>query len=483
MAENNLLLILKSLDKKEMKEFRLFVYSPFFNSNQNVSRLFDEITGSRNNFSVGKIDNREIHKKIYGKKPCKEENIKTLIHLLTKLAEKYLAYKEFTGNPGDEKNKLLKAYDIRNIDKLFKKLEISEREKLAEINSINLNILYRKKWFEKAVIDYYSSRGIEKELHQAEIRLSEITIAVYFIEMFRQYNMFWRLDYVDYEIDKELVIPVLNITDIEKIDEILKNNNYKYYPLFEAYYCLYRSIDENEQTAALYMERFMAILEDKDSVIEKSEQFVLSTILVNFIHYLYRKDFIKYERKLFEAFKLLLKLYKYSGEKYLRLTIYTNLLRFGVQLKEFSWSREFIKKYSPMLEEIHRENMVNYGMCFVSFAEGNFEVALKYESKIDYKTMQMRYYMRDVRLCSLYELGEHESALNLVDSYRHFIKNEKYFKGELKIQYKSFIEFTNELIRFKNGSKRVNPEELLNRINSTNTIRKKWLIEKTKELI
>jgi hypothetical protein len=423
-----------------------------------------------------------LHKHIYSSKPYKEENIKTLIHLSTNLAEKYLSYTEFVNSPGEEKIKLMKAFDSRNLEKLYKKLEGTYGEELNGITFLNQNILYRKMWYEKARTDFYSSRAAEKELYQAEIKYSEIAIAVFFIEMFQHYNMFWRLDYIDYEIENEFVMPVMHNINIEKIDKIFTEGSYKYYPLFEAYYCLYRSIDADEEKSGRFLERFREILKDKNSPIEKTEQFVLSTIMVNFIHYLYRKNSSGYERKLFEAFKILLGLYQYSGEKFLRLTIYTNMLRFGIQLKEFRWSEDFIQRYSPLLEEKQRENMYYYGRCFLAFALKDYEKVLEYESKIDYSTMQMKYYMRDLRLCSLYELGKFDSALSLIDSYRHFIKKEKNFKGEMKKGYKEFVEHANILIRIKYGGTRITPLMLKERINNSSAVRKSWLLEKTDEL-
>ncbi|MEO8512614.1 MAG: hypothetical protein ABI543_03570, partial [Ignavibacteria bacterium] len=206
MADNNLILIIKTLSKKELKEFSLFVRSPFYNTNGNVIKLSELLLNKGKYPEDLKIDNRKLHKVIYKNKPYKEENMKTLIHLLTRLAEKYLSYTEFINSPGEEKIKLMKAYNTRSIEKLYKKLEINFGEELSRMKTLDLNILYRKMSYEKAKIDYYSTRAIEKELHQAEIKLSEITIAIFFVEMFRQFNMFWRLDYIDYEIEREYVI-------------------------------------------------------------------------------------------------------------------------------------------------------------------------------------------------------------------------------------------------------------------------------------
>ena len=483
MAESNLILILKTYTRRELKDFRAFVSSPFFNTNKNVVNLIENLSKGNTGITDGKIDMITLHKKIYPGKIYKEENMKTLIHLLTRLAEKYLAYTEYINSPGNEKIRLLKAFDKRNLQKQYKKLENSYSEELSLINKLNIDILYRKMWFEKTKSDFYSSRAIEKELHHSEIEMSEITIALFFVEMFQHYNMFWRLDYIDYEIETEFVRPVMKNINIEKIDKLLREGSFKYYPLFEAYYCLYRSIDEDEEVSDRFLERFGEILNNNDSLIEKSEQFVLSTILVNFVHYLYRKNFSKYERKLFESFKMLLKLYKYSGEKYLRLTIFTNILRFGIQVKEFEWIKDFIQRYSPMLEENQRENMYNYGRCFLAFALKDYEMALEHESKIDYSTMQMKYYMRDVRLCSLYELGQFESALNLIDSYRHFIKNEKNFKRKMKIGYKDFVENVNLLIKLNYGNSRITARDLKERIENSDTMRKVWLAAKADELI
>lgn len=480
MTENNIITILKSLNKGEIKDFRIFIGSSFFNTNKNLVCLFEILCNELQ--IVQKLDTRQIHKTIYGSKPHSEENVKTLIHQLTRLLEKFLAYNEYTKAPGEEKVMLMRAYDNKKLDKLYNRLQLSYGNELEEIKGFNLTILYRKMWYEKSLIDFYVNRDNEKLLHQAEVRLSEITIAIFFIEMFRQYNMFWRLDYIDFETDNNYVTPVLDNIDIEAVNKLFSETMYKYYMLFEPYYCLHRSIDDDSEVSDKFIERFMELIGDENSQIEKSEQFVLSTILVNFLYLLFTKDFARYERRVFEAFRLLLSLYSYSGEKYLRTSIFKNILRFGVQLKEYEWIQSFINEYTPMLEENERNNMYNYAWCFLSFAIKDYEGALKYESKIDYGTTQMKYYMRDVRLCALYELGDYEGALNLIDAYKHFIKNEKSFKGSMKTGYIQFIQMINELVKFKLGKSRITTEKLKEKINISVTMRKRWLLAKAEQL-
>ena len=72
-----------------------------------------------------------------------------------------------------------------------------------------------------------------------------------------------------------------------------------------------------------------------------------------------------------------------------------------------------------------------------------------------------------------------EEAHSLVDSFRHFVSENKSVSPEKRDSHSNFIKFYYELLKAKDNADGIQIEELRSTLNKTNTIRdKEWLLEK-----
>jgi hypothetical protein len=272
---------------------------------------------------------------------------------------------------------------------------------------------------------------------------------------------------------------MLESMDLGNLFKIFDSHNFRYNKLLKPYYEIYRILKDD--SGIINFETLKESISSNDSI-SGNEKFILSTILVNTVYYKNLKSSGTFSRELFEAFKLMLHLYHYSGEKYLRFTVFSNILRMGLQLGEYEWTEKFINAHYTLLEPSIKENMYYYSNAYLSFAKSEFDKCLEYESRMNYDTFQQRYYLRDLRLCSLYELGKYETALSLIDSYKHFIKKDKNYTAKMKQGYILFLNFINDLIRMKLGISRKNISELREKLSISKLMRKDWLLKKFEEI-
>lgn len=468
IEQNSLVQILKTFTKKEINEFGLFIHSPFFNKNKNVIELFKLIRTYYPGFGE-KIDWNKIYLQIFLKK-YNEGNMKTIIFLLTRLAEKFMAYKEYNSNPYEEKKKLLAAFDKRKLDKMFFKNEKKILEELNAVNGNELNLMNEKLSVEKLRSLFYTIRNDEINMYKADLKTGKLMIASFFIEMFRMIILFERIKHLGFELEFDYSTELMKNIDMENFFNSLRSNSFQSLALLEMYYFLYKALNENE-TDKYYLLFKKGFNDNKDSI-AKNEQYILSTLMVNYLYYRHLKDMVKYDRELFEAFKILLSLYDYSGEKYLRSVVYTNVLRMAVGFREFEWTENYIKEFSAKLKPEQKENMFYYSNAYLAFAKKEFEKTLEYSSKINFETFQMKYYLRDLQLSALYELKDYESALSLIDAYRHFIKNDKNYSPRLKKGYIDFIRFVNILIKLRLGEGKLEIQQVKQKISDSNPMRK-----------
>ncbi|MEO8514731.1 MAG: hypothetical protein ABI543_14320 [Ignavibacteria bacterium] len=478
MKNSSLISIINSLSRNELKSLRNFLNSPYFNQNENVIKLFEYLI-LIDKKDIESITNKCLHEYVFKKQKFLNENIKTIIYLLTRLCENFIVINSFEKEETEFNKRLLSELNKKGLDKQFEKCLKKTTKGMPGETRIELNSIYRQAEFEREVIEYHTKRNNESEMFLHEQKLSAHLIAAFLVDMFKQYNIFWRTGYLDNVKVQEFTSAMLRSVDLNGLFRIFEENDYVYKNLLRPYYDIYRLLNDDENKSD--------VLSLKESIINNpdisdNEKFILSTILVNTLYYKNLKSGNRFSRELFEAFKLLLILYKYSGELHLRYTIFSNVLRLGLQLGEFEWTENFIKNSYVLLEPSVKENMFYYSSAFFSFAKNDFDKCLEYESKINFDTFQQRYYLRDLRLCSLYELGKFETALNLIDSYKHFIKKDTSYTPKMKQGYMLFLGFINDLIRLKLGISRKNLIDVNEKLKSSLPMRKDWLLKKFDEL-
>jgi hypothetical protein len=400
MENSTLIQILNTFTREEIKEFNLYVESPFFNRNKNVIRLFALLKKEFPKFKNERIMKENLFKQIFPGEKYNEENMKTIIYLLTRLAEKYMAYQKFREEPFGERYKLLASLDKRKLDKHFRKYEKITEEELNEIKGIDLELINDKISFGKIKSTFYSERNYDELIYKTELKTGEQIISAFFIEIFRQINLFDRIEYLNFGLGVNFAAELMNNVNFSGFIKSLQKQSFENLPALEIYYNMYNFLKETGGSDNYI--KFKNSFQDNAEFLGKSEQYILSTLMVNALHYKHMENSIQYGRELFEAYKILLGLYEYSGDQYLRSVIYTNVLRLAVQFKEYEWTENYIKEYSSKLPPEHTVNMMYYSMAYLSFAKKEFQKTLEYASKINFSTFQMKYYLRNLQLSSLY---------------------------------------------------------------------------------
>ncbi len=480
MTNSSLLLILRSFSPEEMKEFELFVSSPFFNKNKNVITLFSLLKKHYPALSSKNISKEKLSAEIFTGDVYSDENMKTLIYLLTRLAEKFMAYTRYRADPMNERKFLLESLDHRNLDGIFIKHERKTGSLTSSNEKIELGLLKNKIIYNTILRDYYIKRGNEKKYLEHETKISECAITAFFMELFRLNTSFERIRFIEIDAGHDFNTDTINNINFENLLNSFSEHSFKNLPVIKLYYLVYKVISEHNDDS--FHKKFIESFGEHSQMLTKTESYMLATLFVNGVHYKWERDNFRYSKDYLEAYKMLLSLYDYSGDVYLRPGVFRNALRIGLNLKEFSWIESFLKEYTPKLDPAYSENMTHYANAYLSFAKNEFGKSLEHSSKVNLNTFQMKYHMRNLQLSALYELEEYESALNLIDSYKHFIREEKNFSKELKKRYMKYIAFTNELISARLSGKKPDIDAFKQEIIDSKTMRIEWLLNKAEEL-
>lgn len=128
-------------------------------------------------------------------------------------------------------------------------------------------------------------------------------------------------------------------------------------------------------------------------------------------------------------------------------------------------------------------NIENYSNSLLNFEKGLYQKALNYLNKVKFDQFVFKLDMKNLQLKINFELEYYESALSVVDTYKHFLKNNQLISESRKIMHNAFLSYTQMIIQSKTGSKKINLSYLSDKIkNSKNVFDKVWLLEKIREL-
>lgn len=133
MYKFTLINTLKSFNLKEIREFGDFVRSPFFNKNQAAVKLFDYLRKYYPDFNSGKLRKEIAYKEMFGKSDYSESFMKTIIHILSNLADEFLFHLNYRKKPILEKLMICEELNSRKLERRLLKLI---RETEAEIEEI-----------------------------------------------------------------------------------------------------------------------------------------------------------------------------------------------------------------------------------------------------------------------------------------------------------------------------------------------------------
>ncbi|MCB0662510.1 MAG: hypothetical protein KDC24_07210, partial [Saprospiraceae bacterium] len=120
MAANKVVLVLQTMDKKDLKMMEKFVRSPIYNQHQDVINLFDYLKNALHEGN-GSLSNEAIFAHLFPGVPFEIQKLHYVNSYLLKTIEAYFAWKEWQDDEMEESLYLLRAYRNRKIYDQFER--------------------------------------------------------------------------------------------------------------------------------------------------------------------------------------------------------------------------------------------------------------------------------------------------------------------------------------------------------------------------
>lgn len=475
MLKNSLIDILKVLKKKEIKDLNDFVISPFHNKNKNVVRLFNILKKYYPEFDSVKLNKETIYAKIFPGIKYNDNTMRSLIFGLSNIVMEYLAVNSLRKNEFDAKRYAALEFLERGADSLFLK-SIEKAKDLLKVTPVNKHLTYLDDFLLLNLMYAYSG---ERHILQG---IEEITGYSNILINFFLYHL---LDINSFIINKKNIVSFnYNARLLDEILNYIETNDFEGEPLILLkYYILKLSID-NSDTGCYY--KIKNILKTDFASINHNDKYNAYILLQNVSVNNWQEGKEEFKNELAEIYDMMLSKGIYAGgsDEFMSHLLYKNIAAFMLNLNKLKWVENFINEYKDRLEPKNKESAYRFSRARLAFAGKRYSDCLELLSKVTYEDISYKMEVKVLAIKTHYELGNYETILSSLDSFRHFLGN-KLMTGHFAEMCNNFIKSVNHLIRLKESKPDLNSfNEYLFQLNSRKAIvSRDWLLSKANEIM
>ena len=478
-----LIQILKTFSKAEILEFDKFIRSPFFNNRSELPFFFKILKKFYPGFDNDKLTKVNIFHLLYPGKTYRDNVMRRVISNLKLLAEKYLSYKEYADKNTEVGLNLLISYNKRGLNTLFQKEIDFLKEKIDTSGGIDSEYFLNKLNLVKIEYDFNAFSGnrddIIKNVSERGNYLIYFFLSEYFYELnervtyAQNYNTVFKNDLLSVFKDS------FNTYDLFDKIKTNKDTNTK---LLLAYYYSHESfINYNSELSQDHFRNFLA--EHSDNFSKWSQAYFFHMLISTYVSA--KKEEIKnYNNKLFDAYKELINkdLIVDIETGYIQEEKILNIFITATNLGEYDWIEVFIEENINKLHPDLRLNWYNFYKAAIAYHKNNLKSALNYVLKVNFDKAILNIKVKVLQTQIYYDLEYFEQLFSFIDSFRHYLDNNKSVSDNIKYNTKLYLNnlfilsnnfYNHDFDSLNTAKKYIESSKIYNKI---------WLLKKINEL-
>lgn len=478
MKNSQIIKILRTFSRAEIKSFEKFVNSPYYNTSSATAGLFDALRSFYPEFSGEHLTRQRLFKDVYGNRNYSNVLFNKLSSNLIKLSLEFIT---LTNNTLP-KYALLRGLRKKGLGSLFRS-NFSRAEK--ELEHLNVNegdavyqmlINMENANYNLDIDNYY---GFEI----SGMRHMELNTLYFFERVAANYLQKTNIA-TSGEIQMSKIITKLNDNiDYEGLYRQISGSNLYYKKRllhFLSMVLLHKNRDEKfyrEIKASL----FDTPLWDVDII---NLGFIY---LLDYITYKIKTGDDSYLHERHEVYKKIEQDSFASGSVKIIFTFFRNFVLSGINAGDFKWAKYVLNKYIDEIEGKGNTGLKYYFEALIEFHEGNFQSALNSINKLDPKKMAVDKFglffdIRFLKFKIYFELNYIEESLTLIDSFEHFLKKDTKINKSVKPSYAGFLKYYKKLVQCRIKEDYSSTVLLAEKLQKDKANEKKWLLKKLNEM-
>ncbi len=474
-------MLLKSLSDREAVRLSEFLNSPYNNKNKRIISLFNVLRSNSPSFDITGLSIEKIYVKVFSDiKTAKYDDVamRSVISDLTMAVLQFLSIERFISEPFSIHENILKELSGRRLNALFSKQLKRVRNEIKADVFRGEDDFYRHFILEDIEFSYEQFNDMLSISKSDHVGTSAVYLYLFCIVRAAKSLNF-------YSLQNQHNIAATHDPFVEIIagrkDNAAILSSFKAMPICnkiaEVYLSMFDALYEPLSDSA-YIE-FKKAVTLNEKLFSSLELYGLYATLTNCCVRRIDIGLDKYRQECLAVYKIMLS--KQLFEAYpgsFTVASYTAIVNTALSSGDVSFADQFIDKYGKHLNPEEAEGIPEFCKAQVHFAQQQFRECLQYLSLSSSRFANIKFHLKYLQLKCYYELDELDALMFVTDSFEHFLRKNKYVRGDFKTQYLNFVRVLKLLSKFKTNHKSSDLLKAEDIILEGKTAGSKWLKEK-----
>ncbi|MCG8327393.1 MAG: hypothetical protein MI974_06895 [Chitinophagales bacterium] len=459
--------LLRELTKKELRQLKKYLRSPFVTHREDIGRMFN-VLADRLYKDASLPDGESLFEMTYPNEPFNNLKLHNCTSELHAFIEQFVILQQAHRNPIQHLLALIAFYRRRGLHKHFNRAmrKIRLLQDKAELRNT----------------DYYQDRlNIEIEaaefkathLRTHELNLQEIgnTMDVLYLSQKLRHSCTQLSHRAVYQKSYQFGL-------LDNWIDTIEESPYLDVPAIALYYYCYRFLTDSY--SQVYFRKFREELSSHQPLFPKDELKDLYRAAINFCIRKLNEGSMEYTREGWELFQegLYAEVFLENGQ--LSRFTFDNIVGFGLRLNEFSAVSSFINEYKEKLDPQYQSDTVGFNLARLEFEQKNYHTALDHLHLLKPKDLVNQLIAKTLLLKIYFESNEFDLLESHLDSFRSFIRRRE-VSNYHRENYNNIIYFTRKIVALAPYDEEGRKKLLLAVQNTPVVTEKRWLVEKLNE--
>lgn len=472
MQKSKFISVFYNLTPHEKIAFKKWVYSPFFNKNEQLKRLLDYFYPIDLEKDRPLLNRALVYEAIFGKQPFDNVPLRYLVSELMQLLEQFLVFQYQKTRTIDFQLDLSQIYKEKGLHQLCqqsiqKANKQYQKQPYQDTKQLSLN-------YKIESIIYHSNLDKNRSTSNNLQALNNSFDKKYIAEKLKHScRILSHQGMYTQQYDTGLLQKVLAY--------LLAHPSYLETPAIGLYYYYYMASTSLEQEATFF-QQFKASLFQHQELFEQEEIRDLYILATNYsIKRLNTNQRDYYLQETFELYEQALKANILLEKDKISPFAFTNIVAVGNGLKKYRWTWDFIQQYNTYLPNNIRQAYMDYNLSRWYFHQKQYQKAEELLVADDFEDLHLNLSAKMLLLKIYYELGEFQLLDALLNRFRTYLSRQKELVYHKK-NYNNIIRFTQRLVSINPFSEKAK-QKLQKDIEKVDLLTEKtWLLEQLGEL-
>ncbi|MBL7806459.1 MAG: hypothetical protein JNN28_01510 [Saprospiraceae bacterium] len=433
MQKSVLLEIIRSLDKKEIRELNKWLQSPAHNQRQDVVRLFDFLVKNLPNGDEA-AEKARAWKYVFPGEAFDDAYLRQVMYFLLKAIEDYLVFVDFSNRKIQYQLSLSRIYRERKLDKAYRQSFRSGKESLEAQPLRDNDYLYYKFLFEKE----YSLLPVVKNA-SANLQETANTLEKWFLaeKLHISYAMLaHRSVYKTVTYEEGMLKQILDYCEKEGVlDE----------PAIAVYYYAYLALTNPSEE--LYFDKLEPLIQQLEGLFTLSEFRTIYVAAINYCVPKINQGKLDFSKRAFDLYRNGLKSGVLLENGLVSRYTFGNAVGAALRLREFGWAEKFMEDFQHHLDEKERNSIVNFNQSRVYFEKGDYSQAQRLLTQFEYDDVHLNIIAKTMLLKIYFETDEYDTFESLLESLRTYLQRKETLDATRKASYKNMISLMKKLLQ------------------------------------